>query len=70
MNSKATASEIKNNILNLVENKGTITQSKIYPHLENCFPFNNIYEMRRIVKEMMKDELLIHHPIFGGLTIK
>lgn len=67
---KANALEIKNTIIDFISSHGRMSQSEIYPELETFFPYNNVYELRRIVKEMIKDNILIEDIIFGGLKVK
>lgn len=69
LQSRATATEIREAIVNHVTSMRNATPSEIVDPIHEQFPANNYYEIKRIVKEMEKEQVLISHIIFGGLMV-
>ena len=66
----ATAREIKKAIIEHVSVQGNLAPSEIFTSMIDSFPNNNHYEIRYIVKEMQKENLLVNDIIFGGLRVQ
>ena len=65
--SRVTATEIKKEILNCVIRGRNLTPSEIITMMQDRFPAHNHYEVRFLIKEMQKDNSLVHDIIYGGL---
>jgi len=69
LQSRASANQIREAIVEHVSSMRNATPSEIVNPIQEKFPSNNYYEIKRIVKEMEKEQILVSHIIFGGLMV-
>lgn len=66
---RVSATEIKTEILDCVERGRNLTPSEIVANILVLFPAHTHYEMKFLIKEMQKDQWLVHDIIYGGLRV-
>jgi hypothetical protein len=66
---RVSATEIKTEILECVRKGRNLTPSEIVTSILALFPAHTYYEMKFLIKEMQKDQWLVHDIIYGGLRV-
>ena len=66
---RVSATEIKTEILSCVKQGRNLTPSEIVANILVLFPAHSYYEMKFLIKEMQKDQWLVHDIIYGGLRV-